>query len=68
MADLNLTINGEEKSTATQNLAALLVELGLGEKLVAVELNGDVIPKAEHAATSLASGDVLEIVHFVGGG
>jgi sulfur carrier protein len=35
---------------------------------VAVERNGDVVPRAEHAATALAEGDVLEIVHLVGGG
>lgn len=68
MAELNLTINGESQTTTKDNLTALLAELGLGEKLVAVELNGGVVPRAEHGKTTLSSGDVLEIVHFVGGG
>ena len=47
---------------------ALLVELGLGDTLVAVERNRDIVPRAEHASAAIADGDRLEIVHFVGGG
>ena len=35
---------------------------------VAVELNQEIVPRAEHATRNLADGDVLEVVHFVGGG
>jgi sulfur carrier protein len=42
--------------------------LALGDGPVAVERNGDVVPRAEHASTRLERGDVVEIVHFVGGG
>jgi thiamine biosynthesis protein ThiS len=35
---------------------------------VAVERNGEVVPRARHADVELADGDVIEIVHFVGGG
>jgi sulfur carrier protein len=42
--------------------------LGLDQGPVAVERNREVVPRAEHAATLLAEHDVIEIVHFVGGG
>ena len=46
-----------------------LIELyALGGGPVAVERNGEVVPRAEHATTALAAGDAVEIVHFVGGG
>jgi sulfur carrier protein len=47
---------------------ALIEQLGLDRGPVAVERNGDVVPRAQHAETKLADGDVIEIVHFVGGG
>lgn len=43
-------------------------ELGLGTGPVAVERNREVVPRAAHGTTPLATGDELEIVHFVGGG
>jgi sulfur carrier protein len=46
----------------------LLEHLGLTEGPVAVEVNREVVPRAEHATHRLRDGDVLEIVHFVGGG
>ncbi len=66
---MELTINGEAK-TVPENLSvrALIEHLGLVEGPVAVEKNREVVPRAEHETTSLSPGDVLEIVHFVGGG
>ena len=49
-------------------VAALIGELGLGDRRVAVERNREVVPRAEHATTVLAAGDRLELVTFVGGG
>ena len=46
----------------------LLVELGLGDVLVAVERNEEIVPRGQHQAMELADGDRLEVVHFVGGG
>ena len=69
MSALHVVVNGEPREIATgTTLRALLDELDLGSGPVAVERNGDVVPRAEHASTALAEGDVLEIVHFVGGG
>jgi sulfur carrier protein len=42
--------------------------LQLGERRVAVELNLDIVPRSLHASTQLQAGDVLEIVHAIGGG
>ena len=64
-----LTINGEEQSfPASLTLAALLAQLGLRADRVAIELNRAIVPRDRWPATTLADGDRLEIVHFVGGG
>jgi thiamine biosynthesis protein ThiS len=66
---MNLFINGEEKSFAGSLSVIQLVE-GLGVKgdRVAVELNREILPRAQWIETPLKDGDRLEIVHFVGGG
>lgn len=66
---LSLTINGEARSfAAPASVASLLDEMGLTGKRLAVERNGEIVPKGLHATTALASGDRLEIVVAVGGG
>ena len=64
---LRIVVNGEAKTVAPETtVAQLLVELGLGDVLVAVERNEEIVPRGQHQATELADGDRL--VHFVGGG
>jgi sulfur carrier protein len=64
-----LTINGERREFPEGlTVGGLLQHLGLGPGPVAVERNPEVVPRAEHPTTPLVDGDVLEIVHFVGGG
>jgi thiamine biosynthesis protein ThiS len=66
---MQLLINGESREVPDQlSVRGLIEHLGLTEGPVAVEKNREVVPRAEHASTALAAGDVLEIVHFVGGG
>lgn len=66
---LKLTINGEAREFAQQmSVAELLNELALVGKRLAVEHNGDIVPRGRHAETLLNSGDALEIVVAVGGG
>lgn len=66
---LNLKINGEDRQFPDALTVAGLVEvLGYAGKRIAVEKNGEIVPKSLHAATPLASGDQLEIVVAVGGG
>lgn len=66
---LNVTVNGEPFGASVgASVASLLEELGLHEQRVAVELNEQVVPRRQHAETSLRDGDKLEIVTLVGGG
>ena len=65
----NITINGATRQiTETLTVAALIEQLGYMGKRIAVERNGEIVPKSQHAATLLAAGDQLEIVVAVGGG
>lgn len=70
MADeLLLTVNGEMRRIASgSSIADLVASLGLDPKKVAVERNAEIAPRSTLADVLLADGDVLEIVHFVGGG
>jgi thiamine biosynthesis protein ThiS len=65
---MKLTINGQEQAFPSLTLAQLVEQLGMKQDRVAVELNRDIVPRNQWAATNLADGDKLEIVHFVGGG
>ncbi len=67
--ELQLTVNGEMRRIAAGATIADLVEsLGLNPQKVAVEHNAEIAPRSTLADMALADGDVLEIVHFVGGG
>jgi sulfur carrier protein len=65
-----LTINGHSRSfEATQlSVAALVERMGLQGKRIAIERNGEIVPRADFAGVMLVSGDKLEIVGAVGGG
>jgi len=66
---MDIRVNGEPMGVSEGlTLRALVEQLGLGGGPVAVERNGEVVPRAEHATTLVHEGDVIEIVHFVGGG
>ncbi|MCB9597750.1 MAG: sulfur carrier protein ThiS [Sandaracinaceae bacterium] len=66
---MRIQVNGEPREVAPgTTVRGLLEALELGETLVAVERNHEIVPRAEHARTEVADGDQLEIVHFVGGG
>ena len=66
---MTVTINGETREIADRSSVAELLEtLAVSHRRVAVELNEEVVPRAEYAARRIANGDRVEIVHFVGGG
>jgi sulfur carrier protein len=66
---MDLIVNGEPQRLAEPvSVAALLAARGLAGKRVAVERNGEIVPKSRHAETPLADGDRIEIVVAVGGG
>lgn len=66
---MELTVNGERCEVPDGlSVRGLVEHLGLTEGPVAVERNREVVPRADHPSVLLAAGDVVEIVHFVGGG
>ena len=66
---LELRINGENRQfPAPLTVFGLIEQLGYVGKRIAIERNGEIVPKSQHASTELASGDQLEIVVAVGGG
>lgn len=67
-AELSLTVNGELRRVAPGSIADLVCSLALDPAKVAVERNGEIVPRSTLGEVALGEGDVLEIVHFVGGG
>ena len=66
---IHVTVNGEARTFDRALSAAELVEtLGLGGKRVALERNGEIVPRGQFAQQRIGDGDSLEIVVAVGGG
>ena len=66
---MNILVNGEAREIPDgSTVRALLETLGLGDTLVAVERNREIVPRAQHSTAELHEGDAVEVVHFVGGG
>lgn len=61
-------INGEFVDFSGRSVQEALEHEGYSEKRVAVEINGEIVPKATYESTILKDGDVMEVVSFVGGG
>ena len=70
MASLTLTVNGKptELATTSATLADVVALMGLEGKRIAIERNGEIVPRSRYASTPVAGGDRLEIVGAVGGG
>ncbi len=66
---MNVFVNGESREVLPgTTIGSLLAALGLDRRMIAVEKNREIVPRAEHATTPLAEGDRVEIVTMVGGG
>ena len=69
---LRITLNGTDRVFADllpgRDIGALVAALGFRADRVALERNGDIVPRSQWSSTTLASGDRIELVHFVGGG
>jgi sulfur carrier protein len=66
---IQVTVNGaQHRFEAPLDVAALLQELAMAGKKVAVERNGEIVPRSLHPNTMIENGDELEIVVAVGGG
>jgi sulfur carrier protein len=62
-------LNGEpHRAPAGASVGDLVASLGRDPRTVAVERNGDLVPRARYGETLLAAGDRIEVVHFVQGG
>jgi thiamine-phosphate pyrophosphorylase len=68
-ATITLQVNGKPETLAEgATVADFLTAKALQAKLVVVELNGTILPRADFDSTLLRAGDQVEVVHFVGGG
>ncbi len=67
---MQLSINGKSRNfePVTLTVAQLVTELKLEGKRLAIERNGEIVPRSQFTQTVLADGDCLEIVGAVGGG
>ncbi|MHB8624542.1 MAG: sulfur carrier protein ThiS [Sulfuricaulis sp.] len=66
---MKITLNGREKSfEAPLTIAAMLQEMGLAERRVAVEINREIIPRSRHGEFFLQEHDRVEVVFAIGGG
>ena len=66
---MTLTINGEQKAmSGVSTVAALVAQLGLDARKVAVERNLEIVPRSTYGDVPVADGDRFEIVRFIGGG
>ncbi len=66
---ITVYLNGAARQlTAACSVAALIAELGYTGKRIALECNGEIVPRSQYADKILAEGDKLEIVVAVGGG
>jgi sulfur carrier protein len=66
---IEITVNGDtQRHQRPIALSALLQSMALAGRKIAVERNGEIVPRGAHGATLLADGDRLEIVVAVGGG
>ena len=66
---MTVTVNGERREVPDGlSVAALLNHIGMSGDRVAIERNLDILPRAQWQETQIQPNDILEIVHFVGGG
>lgn len=66
---MKILLNGENRQISDHcSVLDLLQELHLAEKRLAVELNGEIVPRSAYEDTALKDGDKIEIVHAIGGG
>lgn len=65
---MQISVNGEVEQIEPQSLESYLFNMSLLGRRIAVERNGDIVPKSQFSDVILEDGDVLEVVHAIGGG
>ncbi len=70
MPGMDILLNGDpvSLSDSAATITTLLASQGLAERRVAVEVNGEIVPRGRHDEHRLHAGDKVEIVHALGGG
>lgn len=66
---MKIVINGEAKTVSEQITAQQLIhELGLAEQKLALEINEEIVPRSSFSEHLIQAGDIVEIIHAIGGG
>jgi thiamine biosynthesis protein ThiS len=66
---MEITVNNQKRTVDTSTtLSALIDEMGLDDKRIAIEYNRDILSREQFSTITLQAGDTIEIVNFVGGG
>ena len=65
---MQILVNGEFEQIEPQSLESYLTDKSLLSRRIAVERNGDIVPRSQFTNVEIEDGDVLEIVHAIGGG
>jgi sulfur carrier protein len=61
-------LNGERRFIKARTLTGLVTELGLQQRMIAIERNLEVVPKSQYGSILLENDDRIELVHMIGGG
>ena len=65
---MQILVNGEFEQIEPQSLESYLTDKSLLGRRIAIERNGDIVPRSQFTNVVIEDGDVLEIVHAIGGG
>jgi sulfur carrier protein len=65
---ISIMLNGERRIIEARTLAGLVTELGLQQRMIAIERNLEVVPKSQYGSILLEDDDRIELVHMIGGG
>jgi len=65
---ISIVLNGESRFVEARTLLDLVDELGLQQRMIAIERNLEVVPKSQYGSTLIKDNDRIELVHMIGGG
>lgn len=65
---MQILLNGEKTLVPSETVAELVERLALSSRKIAIERNGEIVPRSHYATVVLCEGDVLEVVSLMGGG
>lgn len=66
---MKIVINGESKTVSEKlTIQELIQDLGIAQQKLALEVNQEIVPRSSYSEYLLQSGDIVEIIHAIGGG